>query len=212
MDSFWDLFKPDELIAYGGLFLLLLIVFVENGMFFGFFLPGDSLLFTAGLLAYTGVLEVEIVNLIIYIALAATAGYYVGYWFGHKTGQALYNKEDTIFFKKKYIYTAEQFYKKYGGVTLIVGRFLPIIRTFAPILAGVVSVKQHIFFLYTIIGAFLWPGVVVTSGYYVGHFIPNAQEYLHWIIVAFVVVTAIPVLNTWRAERKKRKQSVEQTT
>jgi membrane-associated protein len=206
MENIWDIFKPDELIRFGGLALLIIIVFLESGVFFGFFLPGDSLLFTAGLLAYTGVLEVDLAMLIIYIALAAIAGYYFGYWFGHKTGKALYKKEDTLFFKKKYIYTAEEFYKKYGGLTLIVGRFLPIIRTFAPILAGVVGVKHPIYFLYTVIGAFLWPGIVVTLGYFIGHFIPNAQDYLHWIVVAFVVVTAIPVINTWRAERKKRKE------
>lgn len=204
MDSIWDLFKPDELIRYGGLVLLLTIVFLENGVFFGFFLPGDSLLFTAGLLSYTGVLEVDLPHLIIYISLAAIAGYYVGYWFGFKTGQALYKKEDTLFFKKKYIYTAEEFYKKYGGLALIVGRFLPIIRTFAPILAGVVRVKPVTYFFYTIAGAMLWPLIIVSAGYYVGHFIPNAQDYLHWIIVAFVVVTAVPVINTWRAERKKK--------
>jgi len=204
LDSIWDLFKPDELIRYGGLVLLLTIVFLENGVFFGFFLPGDSLLFTAGLLSYTGVLEVDLPHLIIYISLAAIAGYYVGYWFGFKTGQALYKKEDTLFFKKKYIYTAEEFYKKYGGLALIVGRFLPIIRTFAPILAGVVRVKPVTYFFYTIAGAMLWPLIIVSAGYYVGHFIPNAQDYLHWIIVAFVVVTAVPVINTWRAERKKK--------
>lgn len=207
MDNIFDLFKPDELIRFGGLFLLLVIVFLESGVFFGFFLPGDSLLFTAGLLCYTGVLEVPLFNLISYIAIAAIAGYYFGYWFGYKTGQALYKKEDSMFFKKKYIFTAEEFYKKYGGLALIVGRFLPIIRTFAPILAGVVKVKHQVYFLYTITGGVLWPLVVVTSGYYVGHFIPNAESYLHWIVIGFVVVTAIPVINTWRTERAKKQET-----
>ena len=132
LDSFWDLFKPEELIRYGGLFLLVVIVFLESGVFFGFFLPGDSLLFTAGLLCYIGVLEVDLVHLIAYIGLAALGGYYAGYWFGHKTGSALYKRKDSFFFKKKYLHTAENFYKKYGGVALIIGRFLPIISATPP--------------------------------------------------------------------------------
>jgi membrane-associated protein len=205
VESFFDLFQPDKLIEWGGLGLLLLIVFLESGVFFGFFLPGDSLLFTAGLLCYTGVLHVPLLQLEAFIALAATLGYYFGYWFGYKTGQSLYSKKDTLFFKKKYLYTAEDFYKKYGGLALIVGRFLPIVRTFAPILAGVVRVNHWVYFTYTTIGAILWPGIVVTAGYYVGHFVPNAQDYLHWIIIAFIVVTAIPVYKNIRDYSKRKK-------
>jgi membrane-associated protein len=101
LNSFWDLFKPEELIRYGGKFLLLSVIFLENGVFFGFFLPGDSLLFTAGLLCYLGVLDMELMPLIMWIAAAAMGGYYAGYFFGLKTGDALYNKPDTLFFKKK---------------------------------------------------------------------------------------------------------------
>lgn len=210
MESFWHLFQPDKLIEWGGMGLLLLIVFLESGVFFGFFLPGDSLLFSAGLLCYTGVLHVDIVNLIVYIAIAAMLGYYFGYWFGHKTGQSLYKKQDTLFFKKKYLYTAEEFYKKYGGLALIVGRFLPIVRTFAPILAGVVRVNHGVYFFYTISGAILWPGIVVTAGYYVGHIVPNAQDYLHWIVIGFIVVTAIPVYKNIRDYNRKKKAEAEQ--
>lgn len=207
MDSFWDLFKPEELIRFGGLFMLLVIIFLENGVFFGFFLPGDSLLFTAGLLCYVGVLDIELSHLIMYIGFSAIAGYYAGYWFGYKTGEALYKKEDTIFFKKKYITTAEEFYKKYGGAALILGRFLPIIRTFAPILAGVVKVKQHIFLLFNVVGAFLWPATIVTAGYYVGKIIPNALDYLDFVIVGFILVTSIPIYNSFRKERKRKLES-----
>jgi membrane-associated protein len=168
LDSFWDLFKPEELIRYGGLALLLVIILLENGVFFGFFLPGDSLLFTAGLLCFLNVLDVDLVVLEAAIAGSAIVGYYIGYYFGFKTGEALYKRPDTLFFKKQYIYTAESFYKKYGGVALILGRFLPIVRTFAPILAGVVKVDHKVFFLYNIIGAILWPAAVVSSGYFVG--------------------------------------------
>ena len=208
MESFWDLFQPEELIRFGGLALLLIIIFLENGIFFGFFLPGDSLLFTAGLLAYpsVGVLEVSLQDLIIYIGLAALLGYYAGYIFGYKTGEALYKKKDSIFFKKKYITLAEEFYKKYGGLALVVGRFLPIVRTFAPILAGMVKVKPHIFFIYNFIGALLWPLSIVTAGYYVGAVFPNALDYLNYIIIGFIAVTTIPIANSYWRERKAKEK------
>lgn len=207
MDSIWDLFKPEELIRFGGLALLLIIIFLENGVFFGFFLPGDSLLFTAGLLAYpeVGVLDVSLEHLILYIGFAAIGGYYAGYFFGYKTGEALYKRKDTLFFKKEYITTAEVFYKKYGGVALVLGRFLPIVRTFAPILAGVVKVRPIVFFMFNVVGAFLWPLSIVSAGYYVGKIFPNALDYLNYIIIGFIVVTSIPVINSIRNDRKLKK-------
>ncbi len=213
MNSIWDLFQPKELIEFGGLALILIIIFLENGVFFGFFLPGDSLLFTAGLLAYPSVnqiLHVDIQNLIAAIALAAICGYYFGFWFGHKTGDAIYNKKDTLFFKKKYIETAQTFYKKYGGFALIMGRFLPIVRTFAPILAGVVKVKPQVFFIYNVAGAILWPSVIVTAGYFVGQLAPQALNYLNYIVIAFIVVTALPIINTWRKQQGKNKHNTSE--
>ncbi len=202
MDSFWDLFKPQELIEFGGFALVLAIIFLENGVFFGFFLPGDSLLFTAGLLATT-ILKVTLFKLIAGIGLAAIAGYYFGYWFGWKTGNSLYQRKDSLFFKKKYIETAEAFYKKYGGITLIFGRFLPIVRTFAPILAGIVRVNPFIFFIYNVAGAFLWPLIVTGSGFYVGEIFPEAINYLNYIIILFIVVTSIPIIKSLREKTKK---------
>lgn len=202
MENFWDIFKPKVLVEYGGLALVLVVIFIENGLFFGFFLPGDSLLFTVGLLCYLDILDVDLGLLVASIGLAAIAGYYAGYYFGVKTGQALYKREDTLFFKKKYIYTAENFYRRYGGFALIMGRFLPIVRTFAPILAGVVRVNHKIFFLYNVIGAFLWPGVIVTAGYYVGSVFPNALDYLDYIVIGFILVTAIPIINTLRKKKE----------
>lgn len=202
MDSFWDLFKPQELIEFGGFALVLAIIFLENGVFFGFFLPGDSLLFTAGLLA-TNILKVSLFKLIAGIGLAAIAGYYFGYWFGRKTGNSLYQRKDSLFFKKKYIETAEAFYKKYGGITLIFGRFLPIVRTFAPILAGIVRVNPFIFFIYNVAGAFLWPLIVTGSGFYVGEIFPEAINYLNYIIILFIVVTSIPIIKSLREKTKK---------
>lgn len=195
------------MIRFGGMALLLTIILIENGVFFGFFLPGDSLLFTAGLLCYLDVLDVDLAVLEAGIGMAAVAGYYIGYYFGYKTGEALYKRPDTLFFKQQYIHTAEGFYKKYGGVALIMGRFLPIVRTFAPILAGVVKVDHKVFFLYNLLGAILWPAVVVSAGYFVGSVFPDALNYLNYIVIAFIVVTAIPVYNNIRAQAKKRKEA-----
>jgi membrane-associated protein len=201
VNSFWDLFKPQELIEFGGFALVLVIIFLENGVFFGFFLPGDSLLFTAGLVCTT-ILKITLTKLIIGIALAAIAGYYFGYWFGWKTGDNIYKRKENIFFKKKYIETAQEFYKKYGGIALILGRFLPIVRTFAPILAGIVRVNHFIFFIYTIIGAFLWPLIVCGAGFYVGQVFPQAIDYLNYIIIGFIVVTSIPVIKSLTKKKK----------
>jgi membrane-associated protein len=204
LDSIWDIFKPEELIRYGGKFLLLAIVFLENGIFFGFFLPGDSLLFTAGLLCYLKILSIPLTELIAGISVAALLGYYAGYLFGIKTGQALYNKPDTLFFKKKYIVTAETFYQKYGGLALVMGRFLPIVRTFAPILAGVVKVNPWMFTVYNVFGAILWPLTIVSGGYYTAKFFPEAQNYLDWIVIGFILVTSIPIIRNWLKEKKKQ--------
>ena len=201
MNSFWDLFKPQELIEFGGFALVLVIIFLENGVFFGFFLPGDSLLFTAGLVCTT-ILKITLTKLIIGIALAAIAGYYFGYWFGWKTGDNIYNRKESIFFKKKYIETAQEFYKKYGGIALILGRFLPIVRTFAPILAGIVRVNPFIFFIFTLVGAILWPMIVCGAGFYVGQVFPQAIDYLNYIIIGFIVVTSIPVIKSLTKKKK----------
>lgn len=142
MDQFIELFKhlinPQWIIDHGGLYLLLLIIFAETGLFVGFFLPGDSLLFVAGI--YVGLLSesfynVPFVLIMVMIALAGVIGNYVGFWFGRKSGPLLFNRKDTFFFKKKHLYQAKEFYEKYGGGAIFLARFLPIIRTFAPIVA-----------------------------------------------------------------------------
>lgn len=207
LENFWDIFKPKALVDFGGLALVLVVIFLENGVFFGFFLPGDSLLFTVGLLCYLNVLDVELTTLVFSIAAAAFAGYYTGYWFGYKTGQGLYKRPDTLFFKQKYITTAEDFYKKYGGIALVLGRFLPIVRTFAPILAGVVRVKPRTFFLFNITGAILWPITITGAGYFVGSKFPNALDYLDFIVIGFILITSIPVIKSVLKKRKGTKST-----
>jgi membrane-associated protein len=209
LDSFWDLFRPEELIRYGGLTLLLVIITVESGVFFGFFLAGDSLLFAAGLLCYQQVpgLQVTLLTLLATVSAAGFLGYYIGYWFGHRTGKKLYLRKDSLFFKKSYIVSAEVFYEKYGGRALIIGRFLPVVRTFAPIFAGVVRVDHRVFFIYNIAGAILWPGVLVTLGYFSARFFPNVSDYLTYIIVGFIIITSIPVINNLLKQRRNKPES-----
>src|SRR5690606_28921234 len=136
IELFQNLIDPEKLIHTGGLLLIILVIFLENGVFFGFFLPGDTLLFTAGLLCSTGTFDVAIDTLCVSIILAAIFGNLFGYYFGKKVGENFAVKKDTMLFKKKYLFAAEIFFQKYGGMALIMGRFLPIIRTFAPIFAG----------------------------------------------------------------------------
>ena len=205
MENFFDIFKPKALVDFGGLTLVLLVIFVENGLFFGFFLPGDSLLFTVGLLCYLGVLDIELATLILSIAGAAFAGYYAGYIFGRRAGQGLYQKEDSLFFKKKYIYSAAEFYQKHGGIALVLGRFLPIVRTFAPIIAGVVKVNPKTFFIFNLAGALIWPITITGAGYYVGSVFPNALNYLDFIVIGFIAVTSIPIItNYWKKYKAKK--------
>ncbi len=214
MDSILHLFQqlidPEKLILFGGVTLILLVVFIENGLFFGFFLPGDTLLFTTGIFCATGILNTSILLLLGTISLAAVLGNLVGYAFGKKMGEALLSRKDTLLFKKKYIMAAEAFFIKYGGLALIMGRFLPIIRTFAPIFAGVVKFNFRKFLAYNIIGGLLWVFSMLLLGYFLGIMFPQIKEHLELFIGGIVVITWIPVIKTYLSERRKVKKTNEQ--
>ncbi|HEY8402541.1 MAG TPA: VTT domain-containing protein [Cytophagaceae bacterium] len=203
---------PEKLILYGGLSIILLVVFIENGVFFGFFLPGDTLLFTAGLLCATGKLEVSIATLLITVSLAGILGNLFGYVFGLKMGQKLYNRKDSLLFKKKYIVAAEAFFNKYGGLALIMGRFLPIIRTFAPIFAGIVRFDFRNYLMFNIIGGIVWAVSMQLAGYFLGTIFPSAKENLEYIIIAIVVITWIPVITTYIKERRNKAKASNPTS
>lgn len=209
MHEVWNFIKelvnPESIISYGGFWLLLFVVFSETGLFVGFFLPGDSLLFTAGLLTATGVIGYPIFVVVIGVCLAAIIGNSVGYAFGKKTGPALFNRKKSFFFKPTHLKSAKEFYDRHGGKAIILGSFLPIIRTFAPIVAGAVVLKYSKFFVYNLIGATLWSHSMILAGYFSGKYIPGVKEYLHYIVIFLVVITAIPVINTYLKERKLRK-------
>lgn len=204
IQNFFVFFQPKNIIEYGGLIFLLSVVFIENGLFFGFFLPGDSLMFTAGLLCATGVLNHPFELVITAVFLTAVLGSTFGYYFGYKAGASLYQRKDTFFFRKSHLRTAEEFYTKNGSRTLIIGRFLPVIRTFAPIVAGFIKMPFANFMLANIIGAAAWVGSLVSIGYFLGQVWPDAEKYLGYIILLLIGITAIPVITTFVRARRKR--------
>jgi membrane-associated protein len=181
---------PITIIKAVGLIGIFLIVFAESGLFFGFFLPGDTLLFSAGLFASQGYFSIQF--LIIGCIVAAILGDSVGYFTGKKMGRKLFERDASFFFNKNRIQDAEKFYKKYGAVTLILARFIPLIRTFAPIVAGVAHMKYSIFLLNNIIGGVLWTTVVTLLGYYFGSLIPNPDRYLLPIVIFIICISFLP--------------------
>jgi len=187
-----NLYNVRGLIEWGGTFLVCAIVFVETGLFVGFFLPGDSLLVTAGVFAGAGNLKLS--WLLISVTLCAIAGDQLGYWIGRRAGQALYSREDSKFFKKKHLENAHEFYEHYGGKTVIMARFLPIIRTFCPPVAGAARMNYANYFAYDIAGGFLWVWGMTLLGYTLGRTIPNIDKRIHIVIAAVIVVSFLPAL------------------
>ena len=199
--SIVDFFNPQNIIQYGGLALLLFVIFAETGLFFGFFLPGDSLLFVAGLLSTSKYIDQPVWLLIIFLVIAAFSGTCVGYYFGAWAKRYFKPKDDNLFYKPRYIEMARDFYKRYGMMAFIVGRFLPIVRTFVPILAGIVRIEFKKFLVYNFLGASLWIVSLVMAGHLLGNAFPTLIENVEIIIVALIVVTAIPVILSFRRNR-----------
>ena len=185
----FDLISLIKTAGYLGLFG---IIFAESGLFIGFFLPGDSLLFTAGFLASQGFLNIWLLAPLTFIA--AILGDNFGYAFGRRVGPALFTKDDSILFHKDYLERARIFFEAHGAKTLVLARFLPVIRTFAPILAGVGRMHYRTFFFYNVLGAVLWALGMTWLGYFLGSVIPNIDKYLIPIILAIVIISALPTL------------------
>jgi len=211
MESILELFKhlanADWITQHGGLYLVALIVFAETGLFVGFFLPGDSLLFVTGLIIAQSAspFDSAALNLpywIVLITLAGIIGNLVGYWFGKKTGPILFERKDTWLFKRKHLIQAKEFYEKKGGSAIILARFIPIVRTFAPIVAGVVHMERKKFLLYNIIGSFAWVLSMTITGYCLGE---NewVKGNLEKIVIGLILVTTLPVLYKMIFAKKK---------
>lgn len=211
MESILELFKhltnADWITQHGGLYLVALIVFAETGLFVGFFLPGDSLLFVTGLIIAQSAspFDSAALNLpywLVLITLAGIIGNLVGYWFGKKTGPILFERKDTWLFKRKHLIQAKEFYEKKGGSAIILARFIPIVRTFAPIVAGVVYMERKKFLLYNIIGSFAWVASMTITGYCLGE---NewVKGNLEKIVIGLILVTTLPVLYKMIFAKKK---------
>ncbi|OGK46292.1 hypothetical protein A2963_00305 [Candidatus Roizmanbacteria bacterium RIFCSPLOWO2_01_FULL_40_13] len=174
-------------IGYVGIFA---IVFAESGLLIGFFLPGDSLLFTAGFLASQNIFDIRILSLLCFIG--AVLGDSVGYLFGHKVGRKLFQRKESIFFHKDNLIRAEKFYERYGKKTIVIARFMPMIRTFAPIVAGIGSMDYKTFVSYNVIGGLLWGVGVTLTGFYLGNLIPDVDKYLLPIVLLIIIISVAP--------------------
>lgn len=199
--NFLSLLEPLTLIKTLGVAGLFFIIFAESGLFFGFFFPGDSLLFTAGFLASQNILNIYLILAGVFIC--AIIGDSVGYWFGRKVGVKIFNKEDSFFLNRKHIEKTENFYNKYGNKTIFLARFVPIVRTFAPILAGVGNMKYRDFLIYNITGGFAWSFLVILLGFFLGRAIPNLDGYLLPIILVIIFISFLPVIFEVMKAKKK---------
>ncbi len=195
-------FDLKELLISAGVAGAWLMLFAESGLFFGFFLPGDSLVFTAGLLASQGYFNAWIFG--IGGVVSAVAGNEIGYYFGRKFGPRIFYKEESLFFSKHHILRAQEFYAKHGILTLIAARFMPIVRTFAPILAGVGQMNHRKFFFYNAFGAVLWIGGLTAIGYGAGELIPDIDRYILPIVAGIIVLSLLPGMLNFAIKRKPR--------
>jgi membrane-associated protein len=198
-----SLYSPDglrQLIHWGGPTLVCLIVFVETGLFVGFFLPGDSLLITAGIFSAAG--DIPLKWLLMPVMLCAIVGDQLGYWIGRGTGAALYHREDSLFFRRSHLQRAHEFYEKYGGRAVILARFVPIIRTFCPPVAGAAQMPYLRYLVYDIFGGIFWVGAMILGGYFLGRSIPNIGQRIHYVIATVVFLSVLPaIISLLRARR-----------
>lgn len=200
-----QLYNVRGLIEWGGTLMICGIIFAETGLFIGFFLPGDSLLVTAGVFAGAG--HLKLAWLLSTVALCAIAGDQVGYWIGRKAGEGLYRREDSLIFKKRHLQEAHKFYEKHGAKTVIIARFIPIIRTFCPPVAGAAKMTYQKYLAYDIVGGFLWVWGMTLLGYTLGRTVPNIDKRIQYVIAGVVVLSFMPaVYHAWKS-RSRRKSS-----
>ena len=186
------LFNVKGLIEWGGTLLVCTIVFIETGFFVGFFLPGDSLLVAAGVFAASG--QLEIAKLVLLVPLCAIVGDQIGYWIGRKAGQALYRREDSLIFRKRHLQRAHEFYEKHGGKTVILARFVPIVRTFCPPVTGAAEMPYARYLAYDIAGGLLWVESMILCGYFLARQIPNINQNIHYVIAVVIFLSVLPAI------------------
>jgi membrane-associated protein len=206
MEFLWDLFHRiydvESLVRVGGLAGLAAIVFIETGLLVGFFLPGDSLLVTAGLFAARG--DLNVVYLILVLSLAAIVGDTVGYNIGARTGPKLFSRPDSLLFNRKHLISTREFYERHGPFTIVIARFVPIIRTFAPVVAGIGTMEYRRFLAYNVVGGIGWVLVTVLGGYFLAQMVPNIHDHLHKVIAIVIVLSLLPAIIKVARERLRR--------
>lgn len=206
IDFFQYLLNSEEVIRTGGLVLITLIIYVENGIFFGFFLPGDYLLFLSGVFAGTKLLNVPLLLLLACIFGAAVLGSLTGYLTGYYFGAKIKNRPDSLFFKQKYIDNTRAAFVRYGNGALIISRFLPVVRTFAPLLAGLIHMPFQFFMLYNVVGGAIWVITLVGGGFYFGERFPGIVDYVQYIIIFFLAITTFTVIKGYLNARKENQE------
>jgi membrane-associated protein len=190
----------EGLIRWGGYFVLTAIIFAETGLLIGFFLPGDSLLVTAGLLSAHGLLDVYLLGLI--LSVAAITGDSLGYMIGKAAGPKIFTREQSIFFNRKHLQRAHAFYEKHGGKTKVLARFMPIIRTFAPVVAGVAEMHYRTFVMYNVVGGLAWVWGMLFTGYFLGRYIPGIDEHIDVVIITVIFLSLLPGIISWLRQRR----------
>ncbi|HEY0907820.1 MAG TPA: VTT domain-containing protein [Candidatus Paceibacterota bacterium] len=206
MEYLSNLTDAQAIVSTLGLIGILSVIFAESGLFFGFFLPGDSLLFTAGLFASQG--HLSLTGLLIGGTIAAIVGDSVGYAFGKKAGPRLFSREDSLLFHKKHAIRAKNFYDKYGTKTIVIARFVPVVRTFAPIVAGIGNMPYKTFLTYNIIGGVTWIFSVSLAGYFLGTLFPGIKDHLEAIILGIIFLSILPVIIEFIREKRKSKATI----
>ncbi|HEV8310317.1 MAG TPA: VTT domain-containing protein [Methylomirabilota bacterium] len=195
----------DDLIRWGGYAVLVAIVFTETGLLVGFFLPGDSLLVTAGLVAATGALDIWVLNAL--LIAAAIVGDSVGYAIGYRTGPRIFRKEESRWFSRKHLIRTHEFYERHGGKTIVLARFIPIIRTFAPVVAGVGQMTYRRFLFYNVFGGIGWVTGLTWAGYVLGQTIPNIDRHIHLVVIVVVLLSVLPIgIEWWKARARARRR------
>lgn len=200
LDLWHHLSDLEGLIRWGGYFVLTTIIFAETGLLIGFFLPGDSLLVTAGLLAAHGLLDVYLLGGI--LSVAAVTGDSLGYAVGKAAGPRIFTREDSVFFNRKHLQRAHAFYEKHGGKTIVLARFMPIIRTFAPVVAGVGEMHYRSFVMYNVVGGLAWVWGMLFTGYFLGRYIPGIDQHIELVIVIVIFLSLLPGIISWLRQRR----------
>jgi membrane-associated protein len=198
-----SIYDVEGLVRAGGPLLVCIVVFVETGLFVGFFLPGDSLLVTAGVFAAAGTIPLR--WLLIPVMLCAIVGDQLGYWIGRGMGASLYKRKESFFFRRSHLQRASDFYEKYGGKTVILARFVPIVRTFCPPVAGAAGMPYSRYLTYDIFGGILWVGSMILGGYALGRSIPNVGQKIHYVIAVVIVLSLLPAVISILRERQAAK-------